>query len=67
MDGVSIGNGAVIGAGAVVTKDVPSFAIVVGVPAKVIKYRLDDEYAMRLVNLEWWNDAPDEVLMKLSK
>jgi acetyltransferase-like isoleucine patch superfamily enzyme len=39
LDGVNIGNGAVIGAGSVVTKDVPEYAVVVGVPAKVIKYR----------------------------
>lgn len=39
MDGVSIGNGAVVAAGAVVTKDVPPYAIVGGVPAKIIKYR----------------------------
>lgn len=42
LDGVRIGSGAVIGAGSVVTKDIPSFAIVVGIPAKIIKYRFND-------------------------
>ena len=39
LKGVNIGNGAVVGAGSVVTKDIPEFAIVVGNPAKVVKYR----------------------------
>ena len=39
MPGVTIGNGVVIGAGAIVTKDVPNWAVVAGVPAKIIKYR----------------------------
>jgi acetyltransferase-like isoleucine patch superfamily enzyme len=43
MRGVTIGNGAIVGAGAVVTKDVPPYAIVVGIPAKVLRYRFDDE------------------------
>lgn len=43
LRGVSIGNGAVVGAGAIVTKDVPPYVIVVGVPAKVLRYRFDEQ------------------------
>ena len=55
MGGVSVGNGAVIGAGAVVTKDVPPYAIVVGVPAKVIRYRFPEDIRAKLEELKWWN------------
>lgn len=48
MDGVQIGDGAVIGANAVVTKDVPPYAVVVGVPAKIIKYRFDEKTIRRI-------------------
>lgn len=57
-DGVSIGNGAIIGAGAVVVKDVPPYAIVVGVPAKVIKYRFSPTEIKYLLKLDWWNKPP---------
>lgn len=58
---VKIGNGAVIGGGAVVTHDVPPYAIAVGIPAKVIGYRCSPEFIERLEKIEWWN-WPDEVL-----
>lgn len=53
--GVTIGDGAVIGANAVVTKDVPPYAIAVGNPAKVIKYRFDEETINLMQKLKWWD------------
>jgi phosphonate metabolism protein (transferase hexapeptide repeat family) len=52
---VMIGHGAVVAAGAVVTKDVPDYAIVAGVPAKVIRMRLPDDLAQRMIALAWWD------------
>ncbi len=55
LSGVHIGDGAVIGAGSVVTKSVPPYAIAVGNPAKVIKYRFENEVIKVLQNIDWWN------------
>ncbi len=58
MPGITLGNGAIIGAGAVVTKNVPDYAIVAGVPAKVIKYRFSQDIIERLLILKWWDLDP---------
>jgi acetyltransferase-like isoleucine patch superfamily enzyme len=55
MDGVIIGDGAIIGVRSVVTKDVSPFAIVGGVPAKLIRYRFPIDKIKELMNLRWWD------------
>jgi acetyltransferase-like isoleucine patch superfamily enzyme len=55
MDNITIGNGAIIGAGAVVTKDVPPYAIAVGIPAEVIKYRFEKDEIDFLEKFKWWD------------
>lgn len=59
--GVKIGNGSVIGMGSVVTKDVPDYAIVAGVPAKVIDMRFGERVIEQLGKLEWWNWPEDKI------
>jgi acetyltransferase-like isoleucine patch superfamily enzyme len=61
MDGVKIGDGAVIGARSVVTKDVPPYAIVVGQPAKIIKFRFENDVIERLLEIKWWNFSDEEI------
>ena len=62
-EGLTIGDGAVLGAGCVVTKSVPPYAIVAGVPAKVIGYRFSEEIIARLLELRWW-DWPEERILE---
>ena len=53
--GLTIGDGAIVLSGAVLTKDVPPYAIVGGVPAKVLKYRYDEKTIQFLLNAQWWD------------
>ncbi len=62
-DGITIGDGAIIAAGAVVVKDVEPYCVVGGVPAKMIKYRFDEETIKKLLELKWW-DMDKEILKK---
>ncbi|QLH37602.1 MAG: CatB-related O-acetyltransferase [Parachlamydiaceae bacterium] len=62
LSGVTIGSGAVVAAKAVVTKNVPPYAIVGGNPAKIIRYRFDHETILKLLSIRWWDWPRDEIL-----
>lgn len=59
--GVTIGHGAVVGSNALVTKDVPPYAVVGGVPAKIIKYRFEEKSIDTLLKIEWWNWNDEDI------
>jgi virginiamycin A acetyltransferase len=67
LSGVEIGIGAVVGASSFVNKDVPPFAIVAGVPAKIIKFRFDEKTREDLLKSKWWNVELGELLLHKQK
>lgn len=63
-NGITVGDGAIIGACSVVTHDIPPYAIAIGNPAKILKYRFSEEIISDLLELKWW-DLPDEIIKTL--
>lgn len=66
LSGVTIGDGAVIGARSVVTKNVEPYTVVVGSPARPVKKRFEDETISRLLKIKWWNWSKEKIQRNLS-
>ena len=66
MSGVTIGDGAIIGARAVVAKHVPPYTIVGGIPAKPIRKRFSDEVVSSLLEIKWWEWSDERIRENIS-
>ncbi len=64
---MTTGDGAIVAAGAVVTKDVSPYSIVDGVPAKVIKYRFPNSTIVKLLEIKWWDEPEEWILENVEK
>ncbi len=61
MSGVKIGDGAIIGAGTIIKTDVPPYAIVVGNPSQIVRYRFDNTTITKLLELQWWEWSDEKI------
>jgi serine acetyltransferase len=61
MPGITIGDGAVVGSGAIVTKDVPPYTIVVGSPAKILRRRFSQELEDKYASIKWWDWSKEKI------
>ena len=62
LSGLSIGTGAIVAAGSIVTKDVPPYGIVAGNPAKLVRFRFSEDVIQQFLNSVWWDLEDDEIL-----
>jgi virginiamycin A acetyltransferase len=65
MPAVKIGSGAIIGTKAVVTKDVPPYAVIAGNPAKILRFRFNDETISELLKIKWWNWPKEKITQNI--
>jgi len=65
MSGLDIGDGSIIGARAVVTKNIPPYSVAVGVPAKPIKLRFQEEVVKKLLDIKWWDWTDEKVFQEV--